>query len=78
MARLARVSPVGVLQHIVQSGNNHNYQVCFGGERYTAQIEELTDRRVTPGKAGRPKKIVEANSSSKCTIQDSIEDVYAI
>ena len=30
MARLARVSPVGVPQHIVQRGNNH--QVCFGGE----------------------------------------------
>ena len=30
MARLVRVSPVGVPQHIVQCGNNH--QVCFGGE----------------------------------------------
>ena len=30
MARLVRVSPVGVPQHIVQRGNNR--QVCFGGE----------------------------------------------
>ena len=30
MARLGRVSPVGVPQHIVQRANNH--QVCFGGE----------------------------------------------
>ena len=29
MARLVRVSPVGVPQHIVQRGNNR--QVCFGG-----------------------------------------------
>ena len=42
MARLVQVSPVGVPQHIVQSGNNH--QVCFSGERYTAQIGVLTDR----------------------------------
>lgn len=30
MARLARVSPIGVAQHIVQRGNNR--QVCFGSE----------------------------------------------
>jgi len=30
MARLIRVSPIGVPQHIVQRGNNR--QVCFGGE----------------------------------------------
>jgi len=30
MARLTRVSPIGVPQHIVQRGNNR--QVCFGGE----------------------------------------------
>ena len=30
MARLVRVSPVGVPQHIVQRGNNR--QVSFGGE----------------------------------------------
>ena len=30
MARLVRVSPVGVPQHIIQRGNNR--QVCFGGE----------------------------------------------
>ena len=30
MARLVRVSPVGVPQHIVQRGNNH--QLCFGVE----------------------------------------------
>ena len=42
MTRLVRVSPVGVPQHIVQCGNNH--QVCFGGKRYTPQIGALTDR----------------------------------
>ena len=30
MARLVRVSPVGVPLHIVQCGNNR--QICFGGE----------------------------------------------
>lgn len=30
MARLVRVSPVGVPQHIVQRGNYR--QICFGGE----------------------------------------------
>jgi len=30
MARLTRVNPVGVPQHIVQRGNNR--QICFGGE----------------------------------------------
>jgi len=30
MARLVRVSPVGVPQHIIQRGNNR--QICFGGE----------------------------------------------
>ncbi len=30
MARLARVSPIGIPQHIVQRGNNR--QVCFGSE----------------------------------------------
>ena len=32
MARLVRVSPLGVSQHIVQRGNNR--QVCFAGEEY--------------------------------------------
>ena len=31
MARLARVSPVGVPQHVIQRGNNR--QLCFGGEK---------------------------------------------
>lgn len=31
MARLARVCPVGVPQHIIQRGNNH--QVCFANEQ---------------------------------------------
>ena len=47
MARLVRVSPVGVLL------------TALGSERFTAQIEALTDRRVTPRKAGRPKKSIE-------------------
>ena len=31
MARLIRVSPIGVPQHVIQRGNNH--QVCFGSEK---------------------------------------------
>lgn len=30
MARLPRVGPVGVPQHIIQRGNNH--QICFGSD----------------------------------------------
>jgi putative transposase len=30
MPRLARVSPLGVAQHVIQRGNNR--QICFGGE----------------------------------------------
>lgn len=30
MPRLARVSPIGVAQHVIQRGNNR--QLCFGGE----------------------------------------------
>ncbi len=29
MARLTRVAPIGIPQHIIQRGNNR--QVCFGG-----------------------------------------------
>ena len=36
-----------------------NKGLALGSERFTAQIEVLTDRRVTPRKAGRPKKIIE-------------------
>jgi len=36
-----------------------NKGLALGGERFAAQIEALTDRRVTPGKAGRPKKVIE-------------------
>ena len=36
-----------------------NKGLALGSERFTAQIEALTDRRVTSRKAGRPKKIVE-------------------
>ena len=36
-----------------------NKGMALGSERFTAQIEALTDRRVTPRKAGRPKKIIE-------------------
>ena len=31
MARLSRVCPIGVPQHIIQRGNNR--QVCFAGEQ---------------------------------------------
>jgi hypothetical protein len=47
MARLVRVSPVGVLL------------TALGSERFTAQIEALTDSRVTPRNAGQPKMIIE-------------------
>ena len=30
MSRIRRVAPVGVPQHVIQRGNNH--QICFGGE----------------------------------------------
>ena len=30
MSRISRVAPVGVPQHVIQRGNNH--QICFGGE----------------------------------------------
>ena len=36
-----------------------NRGLALGNERFTAQSEALTDRRVTSRKAGRPKKIVE-------------------
>jgi putative transposase len=36
-----------------------NKGLALGSERFTAQIETLTARRVTPGKAGRPQKIIE-------------------
>ena len=36
MARLVRVSPVGVLQHLVQRGNNR--QVCFGAVALATQV----------------------------------------
>lgn len=31
MARLKRVAPIGVAQHIIQRGNNR--QICFGGDQ---------------------------------------------
>ena len=44
MARLTRVNPVGVPQHIVQRGNNR--QICFGGEEdmkaYLNWLEEYS------------------------------------
>ena len=36
-----------------------NKGLPLGSERFTAQIEALTDRRVTPRKAGRPQKVIE-------------------
>jgi len=36
-----------------------NKGLALGGERFKMQIEASTDRRVTPGKVGRPKKIIE-------------------
>ena len=46
MARLVRVSPVGVPQHIIQRGNNH--QVCFASEAdmkaYLAWLKEFSKK----------------------------------
>jgi putative transposase len=46
MARLARVAPVGVPQHIIQRGNNR--QACFAGEEdmkaYLHWVKELSMR----------------------------------
>ncbi len=36
-----------------------NKGLALGSEHFTAQIEALTNRRVTSGKARRPKKSVE-------------------
>ena len=36
-----------------------NKGLALGSERFTAQIEALMDRRVTPRKAGRPEKTIE-------------------
>jgi len=33
-----------------------NKGLALGNERFVTQIEELTNKRVTPRKAGRPKK----------------------
>ena len=42
MARLPRVSPIGVAQHVIQRGNNH--QVCFAQEQdYAAYISWIKD-----------------------------------
>ncbi len=47
MARLVRVSPVGVPQHIVQRGNNR--QACFGGEEdmkaYLNWLKEFSKKK---------------------------------
>ncbi len=46
MARLARVAPVGVPQHIIQRGNNR--QVCFAGEEdmkaYLHWLKEMSKK----------------------------------
>ena len=58
MARLVRVSPVGVLQHIVQRGNNR--QICFGGEEdmkaYLNWLKEFSavDNKATQYKPSKP------------------------
>ena len=46
MARLARLNPPGIAQHIIQRGNNR--QICFSGEadfsRYLAWLAEHSKR----------------------------------
>ncbi|MCK5649103.1 MAG: transposase [Gammaproteobacteria bacterium] len=46
MARLARVSPVGVPQHIIQRGNNH--QICFSSDKdmkaYLSWLKEFSKK----------------------------------
>jgi len=39
-----------------------NKGLALGNEKFTLEIEALTNRRVTPRKAGRPKKDVEAGN----------------
>ena len=40
----------------IRKKTNGNF--VLGDERFAAQIEQLLGRRVVPGKAGRPKKII--------------------
>jgi|GEM_PF-2415562 len=46
MARLNRLCPIGVAQHIIQCGNNR--QVCFNGDEdmaaYANWLEEFSER----------------------------------
>ena len=46
MARLARVSPIGIPQHIIQRGNNR--QICFAGEEdmkaYLGWLKEFSKK----------------------------------
>lgn len=46
MARLARLCPIGVPQHVVQHGNNR--QVCFNGDKdmaaYAGWLKEFSAR----------------------------------
>lgn len=46
MARLPRVSPIGVAQHIIQRGNNH--QICFANKQdyvaYSGWLKEYSDK----------------------------------
>lgn len=42
MARLPRISPLGIPQHIVQRGNNG--QVCFGSEEDIGLLRTLVSR----------------------------------
>ncbi|WP_289031343.1 hypothetical protein [uncultured Paraglaciecola sp.] len=46
MARLSRVNPIGVAQHIIQRGNNR--QICFiceqGFRAYISWLKEYTQK----------------------------------
>ena len=47
---------VGV-ELLTEIRNSLNKGLALGSERFTTQIEALTNRRITPRKAGRPKKV---------------------
>ncbi len=62
MAKLKRITPADIPQHIIQRGNirkNINKGLALGNEVFIKEIEVLNNARVSSRKAGRPKKNVE-------------------
>ncbi|SFF08499.1 hypothetical protein [Nitrosomonas sp. Nm166] len=46
----------------IRRATNGNF--ALGNERFTAQVSAALGRRVTPGKSGRPRKVVEPESGN--------------